>query len=386
MSAHRATLTRVTQIAHGGNSVAQSPSASAVIPAHQSTSAPTAAVARDASTRSRPYHAHVHRLRGIAILGVVSMHVVDALGGFPPGLGQWVLRLLLGDGSPIFLVISGFLFRETLRTYRYRSLLRRKVRNLLIPYLVISTPALVIYVAGLKSSHAWLAPEFFEQHPALQVLVLLGTGAHLGPLWFVPMISLFFLASPAFALLERWPRLYLALPALLALTLLVPRPEGNSNPVQAFVHFCSLFVLGMFLARHHASITSFCGRHCLGVVVLGACAIALLVLVTQLVPSAGIIQRAGVGIYLMFLLYFWRDLGHVGGLLDRLGAASFPIFFIHGYPVAVLRDVADGLALDPLLWFLAWGALTLGIAGATAALAFGARSVLGRRSRYVVGF
>jgi membrane-bound acyltransferase YfiQ involved in biofilm formation len=334
----------------------------------------------------RRFFPHIHRLRGIAIIGVVSIHVISVLGLPLPVWAEVPYDVVFGEGSPIFLMISGFLFREGLAKYAYPRFIDRKVRNVLIPYLVVSIPALVIYLGGFKTSHPWLSEDFFDRNPVVQTVVLLVTGAHLGPLWFIPMILLFFIVSPVFVYIDRHPRTYLVLPLLFVVTVLVPRPYENSNPIQSFVHFLSLFVLGMWLARHHDRLIDWYQQRRATVLGLGLVLVVVLAVIALDVPSVDSLMRGAFGTLLVFVLYTWRDLGRPGIWLDKLGEASFPVFFLHGYPVAVLRAlVPEDVAIGPWTWLALWLPLTFGIAAGTAAFAFAVRRVLGKRSRYLVG-
>ncbi|WP_281283870.1 acyltransferase family protein [Modestobacter altitudinis] len=334
---------------------------------------------------ARPYHEHVHRLRGIAILGVVSTHVVSVLGERLTGPVATVFYVLFGEGSPIFLMISGFLFRETLVRYRYPRFIKRKAKNVLVPYLVISIPALVVYIGGFKQSHPWLSDSFLHENPVLQLIVFLVTGAHLGPLWFVPMILLFFIVSPVFAMVDRRPWLYLSIIPLTALTVLVPRPHLNSDPLQSFVHFCSLFVIGMCLARYHDRLINSFARHRAIYLTVGLVAVALLAALASGSHAFDSLSRGAFGLYLVFVLHTWRGIGPAGLVLDKLGEASFPIFFLHGYPVAGFRALSLDGQLGAPAWLALWGVVMVTTTLVTAAFAFGMRALLGARSRYVIG-
>lgn len=333
----------------------------------------------------RRFHAHVHRLRGIAILGVVSMHAVSVLGDPLSGPFGVVFDVLFGEGSPVFLMISGFLFQEALRKFVYPRFLSRKFKNVVVPYLIVSVPALALYLSGLKNSHPWLSDDFLDANPLVQLGGFLVTGAHLGPLWFIPMILLFFVFSPVFVFVDRHPWLYWSLPPLLVVTVLVPRPELNSNPLQSFVHFCSLFVLGMLLARHHDAVRAGFDRHRAAWLVAGFSVVALLAVAATSVGAVDTLARGGFGVTMLFVLSAWPALGWLGWLLDRLGEASFPIFFLHGYPIAAVRAFDLRPEMPTATWLAVWAGVTVVTAVGTAAVAFGVRALAGKRSRYLIG-
>lgn len=80
--------------------------------------------------------------------------------------------------------------------YEVKKFYASKFKNVILPYLIISIPAISIYVLGLKKEHNWVDINELMKHSILYILIFFyATGANLGPLWFIPMLSLIFLRS-----------------------------------------------------------------------------------------------------------------------------------------------------------------------------------------------
>ena len=121
---------------------------------------------------------------------------------------------------------------------------------MILPYLILSFPAALIYLLGLKDSHEWMDMQWFSQlNPLLAYGYLLITGAHLGPLWFVPMIMLYYLASPLWIFILQRNLILPIFVISLLLALYVGRPIVNANSLQAAVYFLPAYILGIYLGN-----------------------------------------------------------------------------------------------------------------------------------------
>ena len=85
--------------------------------------------------------------RGISILFIVAGHCFQ--------LGNWEINNvfekfianIIAGGSSLFVFISGFLFHYVFfKKYKYVRFIFKKIRNVLIPYLVLSVLPIVYFV------------------------------------------------------------------------------------------------------------------------------------------------------------------------------------------------------------------------------------------------
>ncbi|MDR6349072.1 acyltransferase family protein [Pantoea sp. SORGH_AS_0659] len=137
---------------------------------------------------------YIHYIRGIAIFFIVTTHcnLFTTDDSVLARLWSEVLR----EWTAIFLLISGFLFQYLVPRYEVKKFYASKFKNVILPYLIISIPAISIYVLGLKKEHNWVDINELMKHSILYILIFFyATGANLGPLWFIPMLSLIFLSS-----------------------------------------------------------------------------------------------------------------------------------------------------------------------------------------------
>src|SRR5690349_6718767 len=92
--------------------------------------------------RTAAFLPHLHRLRAIAILMIVALHCTAFLSWTEHPLFNRVLRELLDNSTVLFFFISGFLFQYLSESFSYQDYLAKKFRNVLLPYLIVATPAI----------------------------------------------------------------------------------------------------------------------------------------------------------------------------------------------------------------------------------------------------
>ncbi len=323
------------------------------------------------STSAGTFLPHIHLMRGVAVLVIVAAHVYSAQSWPGDPLGR-----LFNEANIAFTFVSGYLFQFLLPRFAYGRFLRRKFTGVVLPYLAVSVPALAIYLAGAKA-HPTL---YLDSGGAGLAARLLLTGTHLGPLWFIPMILLYYAAAPLFHFVDRRPRLYLAWLPLLALPVWVPRPPLNDNPLQAALHYLPVYVAGMLACRYRAAIDAlFRGRAWLALAMVALATAASLLVAEGAVLHAKLLLLAG----LYGLCLNLSALNPVA--LGVLANLSFGIFFLHGYVVAGGRMLAGR---HPGL-FVGNGAslllMTLAVTGLSALAVQAVQRLAGQRSRWLVG-
>jgi len=85
---------------------------------------------------------YVHNFRGLAILFIVVAHTMQVLTWQDNPELQVFLNVVLQNGSVYFVFIAGFLFQYLSRKYAYKTYLINKLQNVLLPYFLISIPAI----------------------------------------------------------------------------------------------------------------------------------------------------------------------------------------------------------------------------------------------------
>ena len=123
---------------------------------------------------------------------------------------ELLLRILISNGSVLFVFIAGYLFQHLSGKYNVKHYFKSKLSNVLIPYFLISIPAIIVFVVFTERSD--VSPEFYNQSTWLQIASFYFTGKHLAPLWFIPMISLFYIIPPLLIKADKSQYFYLLLP------------------------------------------------------------------------------------------------------------------------------------------------------------------------------
>lgn len=285
------------------------------------------------------------------------------------------------EANIAFTFAAGFLFQRLSINEPFPSFLLRRSRNVLVPYFLISIPAILIYtVAGKTHPNVDLSqiPEWFL--PAYLLL----TGLQMGPLWFIPMIFIVYLFTPVIRYVDKAGWYYaLAIPLTFALALtLFPRPEFSAFPPQAAVHYLPIFLIGM-VCSHFNNVMSAWSRK---LWVWGP-ALVLFIGLTYLSARWSSEAQFPTKTFMLVCMFIVTSRAETirFKVIDILASSSFGIFFLHGYIVAALRVLENrglfvfrGSGLNLILFTALVCLGCIGVIWVT-------KWLFGHRSRYLVG-
>ena len=324
---------------------------------------------------------YIHYFRALAITFIVAGHSIDALIWSNHDVER-LIRIFLSNGSVLFVFIAGYLFQHLSNKLRGMRYFSSKVKNVILPYFLISIPAIIISVTIFVQDRVW--PEFYDKSIWEQVVFFYLSGAHLAPLWFIPMICIFYLISPLLLELDKGRLMYVMIPAFIVVSCVV----GRGLPHYSFVHFLSVYLLGMYFSKYKEEINPVISRAPVIAVALGlviGLAMIEFLLTTATMSYWNYLQKLSMAVF--FLGLFIRYNEHLTSkFVSRLADNSFGIFFIHSYALTsgkILYErsfgaLADGNAL-----------LLVAVIGATLILCFYLiemiRSMFGKHSRMLVG-
>ncbi len=274
---------------------------------------------------------YIHYFRGIAILFVVGGHAYLTLTWDKGTFNQIFFDSLWQNGSVLFVFIAGFLFQHLSWKFEYKKYLKSKAQNVVLPYLIISTPEIIyrLYTNRFMDFSVAENPDIYTWSVAHKLWYFLSQGAHLPQLWFVPMIILFYLISPLLIYIDRHPKLYYSLFLTIAVSLLVER-HPFSNILKMFVHFFSVYQFGMFISHYKEQFMEFAKKNWILISVLSIGAfIANLVFYDKYFYPLNYVHKM---LFCVFFLYWaWRLDKYIPKFFGYLAETSFGIFFVHYY-------------------------------------------------------
>lgn len=334
---------------------------------------------------------HVHTFRGVAIVGIIGAHSLQSLAWDQSSLVFQIIDTLCNQSSIWFFFIAGLLFQHLSKRYQYKNYLKNKLRNVIIPYLILSIPA--IYASMYLIVQDSVPKTFYEKSDIEQALLFLITGKHLAPFWFVPTITLFYIISPLLLKLDRAPKTYFLLPLFVALSAylgrdgfqaLIASPILGSAPSKA-IYLLSIYVFGMYCGRNHELVMSLATRYNVILWLIAATFFTLNIVFYQKQVYAIYFFKLVTCISILPILHRYdRPLKNKFYLLGDL---SFGLFFIHGYLLAAIRLALPAVGFESSLpsgiinYLLFVMVIT---ATCTTTLTLG-RRVLGSKSRMIIG-
>ncbi len=284
---------------------------------------------------------YINVFRGLAILLIIMGHTMQ----FGDNLTHKISSELFCGGTALFIFISGFLFQHLSYKFEYKNYLSKKWTNVILPYLITALPGL---------GFCFLCPilyknPFLDLNPIIQTPILLSIGrVHNTPTWFIPMIVIFFIFSFLLIKLEKKNVLYKILPILFLITIFVPRGSvefentiGLNNLdkyliyiryiILGFIHFLSLYVLGMYCSKNKQIIDKFYTyRLVLWILMITSAILDIYYNIENFTISKTFLTLLVLG-YLKHYDEFILSHNKTNKTLDFIAKYSFGIFFVHWY-------------------------------------------------------
>lgn len=278
---------------------------------------------------------HIHVFRGVAIMLIVGAHTLPSLDWTDNPLTMRVIDAICNESSIFFFFIAGYLFQHLSARFRYSSYLKQKFKTVIVPYLLLSIPAIFIFTQLVHREGMW---QWFYTVPVWQQIGLfLVTGKHLAPLWFVPTITLFYLVAPLLLAIDRkMPRLYWLIVPLWLLSIYVGR-DGPYGPIDKAIYLLPIYMLGMVFSHHQKRAEALVAKGWLPLLLVTLAGMAGHVLEWPIPPHYLMIMKAPMSLLLTVALLRWH--GIFRNRLDYIAHVSFGIFFIHAYFISAIKVV-----------------------------------------------
>ncbi len=290
---------------------------------------------------------YINVFRGLAILLIVAGHTMQI--GAKGSLVNSISFEVFAGGTALFIFISGFLFQHLSYKFEYKNYMSKKWKNVIIPYMITAIPGIILcFTLPLLYGNP-----FAGLNPLAQIGIFLTVGrVHNVPVWFIPMIVIFFILSWVLLYLERKNILYKLLPVLFLITIFIPRldiePEYVANldylhkyfeyikyVLSGFVHFSSMYVFGMFLSKYKEKIDFFYDKRLLFICLMLITAVFDVYINSKYGIVNGTVSKIFLTVLVLGYLKHYDDLikAHekINNLLDIFAKYSFGLFFVHWY-------------------------------------------------------
>lgn len=337
--------------------------------------------------------------RAIAILFVVASH------SYPPWcidtLSEKIIVNLISGGTALFVFISGFFFHHIFfPKFHYREFLLKKSKNVLLPYIILSSIGFLVIVVLLHKPHPQVSGELNGITGSLILyLKFLWTGQIITAYWYIPFIMIVFAISPIFIKfinVSRKKQLTIFM-LLLVSSMLIHRPAYNLSSIHSVIYFAPIYMLGIIVSINKKSIVNYIQNKSL---ILGV--LTLLISIIQTISHDGygnfhkerMISYNGIDtmiIQKIFMIFFFLSfLQKIDNkeipFLKHIASASFAIYFLHPWVLLFTDYFPVSQYLPFIPEFIFFIIKTLSVVGISLAVATLFKAILRKRSRYIIGW
>ncbi|MCW2308290.1 acyltransferase family protein [Rhodobium gokarnense] len=346
------------------------------------------------------YLTSINNFRAIAIILIVMGHSFSFAGMTFQTWPEKFVGNLISGATTLFVFISGFLFYHVFYArYDYKTFLTGKLKNVAAPYLILSVLPIIWSMTSGEPQKAFFnpaGPGVVDTWIVPYVKYVL-TGGFATAYWYIPFIMLVFLMAPAhIAFIRLSTARQIAITAALVLVAaLVQRSHGNLNPVQHLIAFTPAYLFGITVAMNKEVVWArLAGKEwhlalCVAFFDVAEIATGHFSNYHKAPFAWGgldlmLFQKLFMCLLLLQLLH--RFEGRSSKTLSLVASTSFAIFFIHPGLLKLIHTVRDanGIRFDA-----SWPVLllaTTGILAASILIAIGVNILLGKKSRYVIGY
>lgn len=346
------------------------------------------------------YLNYINYFRGFAILMIAMGHsfIFKRENIFEKGIYSIVI-----NGTGLFVFISGFLFYHIFysRGFNYKKFMINKLKNVLLPYTIISFPMLLrdIYKHDIQS-------EIYMKSKILYSVLLYYSGITLGSTWYIPFAMLLFIASPLFIKFIKLEKNFQKILILFGIVvgMIVKRPSNDLtvNIFQAFIYFFPYYCLGIYIALNQKELIFKIEKRNFLFGVLWFVFIIFQIYVNNYtsVPKKlfeidgidlMIIQKMLMSLFFIgvFIKLEKSNFNTVKKIFNLLGDYSFGIFFLHNYFIRIfwkiLYVITKGKIQERTLNFAECFIFGIGVVLCSIVTIWIVKKIFKKKSRYIIG-
>lgn len=344
----------------------------------------------------------INYFRAFAIFSIVLAHTDSITGWNIDSKFEKIILSFVKDNTILFFFISGFIFYHfSENKFEYFKFIKGKIKNLVIPYLVLSI--IIIIIQYFLNDSRLLNSNWYEIKSIKSVLFVLIKGKALTPYWFVPFMFILFLMSPLFIMFTKLPTNIRNILLLLLLTaaLFIHRPLYLDNTLQNLIHYSPVYLLGILSSKYKTDIYTFLKNKSLLLLIFIIGFSILQVFVNDSAQNFSpnhklfvfngidfqLIQKICMCYFLMIFLHKYEDIK--SPMLSLLATTSFAVYFLHYWFVYftelyLSRHHLSNLpaSVQPLMWVLYAFIFT----AFSVLIALFIKKVLPSKSKYITGY
>jgi hypothetical protein len=348
--------------------------------------------------------------RAIAIIIIVAGHCYDIAGINISTLtyGEKIAVNLITGGTALFVFISGFLFHHIfIPRYQYKKFMIGKVKNVLIPYLILSIPVILLYLQGQGEAPYFVsgATGVIDRY-IIPTIKYYWSGSTVIAYWYIPFIMITFSMAPLhikFARLNTNMQLAIIAP-FLAISAILHRPIYNLYVLQEVLYFFPVYLIGIFCSIHKEKIYDLMtGKEIYLILTVLSLAIFEASIGMQGNYHKSAFSFNGIDIMLFqkltlslfFMVWLHRFEKTSIKILEIIAATSFSIFFLHGYLISLTKREFHHLGISSLnaftktLYLSSWLNLALIVVTfvtISSLIAISLKKWIPEYSRYLTGY
>ncbi len=323
--------------------------------------------------------------RAIAIILIVAGHSYSQSGIHLDTGFDNTLSALIKGATALFVFISGFVFDYVFSArYRYWRFIFDRVKKLAIPY------CLLTILAGFMFSN-WAGGGL----SADQVFRYFVFGDAFQAYWYIPFILLMFALAPLHRLFMDLSISHQVTIIIVGAILggLVQRPLGNDNAFQSVVFYLPVYLSGLFLSLHRATLLPALRKK-------WPLALLATVLLAVIQSASGqndnlhkpffalhgfeLMGLQKLAVSFALIGFFATFSAPPGRVVSIIADTSFAISFLHPFVLNLLGG-STLLQLTHLPW-INLAIVTTAIVALCALIALALRTLLKASSKYIVGY
>lgn len=293
-------------------------------------------------------------------------------------------------GALLFVFVSGFVFSFNVhKNFKFHVFLRKRFSLVVVPYLVFSSALIIVkFRSGTD-----VPPELLGviDHGWQSILWMLVTGEWtLTPLWFIPMLVIFYLCSPFFLFLarSRWFGFSVVICLLLGFCW-----QGSGSaypyPYEPFLRFLGIYLLGFYIGVNRVIFDSLLQSDLLFGMLLVFYVLLIYLLWVNLLPFYVYISFLKFNLLFfckaVFAVVLYASLARYARrsfkIVELLALYSFGIYFVHGVIFRIVF-VRDEILAENIPSFLMFAVICFLL---SFFVVYVCKLILGRNSRFILG-